>query len=106
MLGGWGCQVRTATGLSAALAEAERGAPDLILADGHLNEGEDGFACVQAVRQRLRHPVPAALITADRSAGVKERAENLGLPVLNKPIRPAALRTLMRRLTGARPAAE
>nr|WP_295834018.1 PAS domain-containing hybrid sensor histidine kinase/response regulator [uncultured Azospirillum sp.] len=106
MLGGWGCQVRTATGLTAALAEAENGPPDLILADVHLNEGEDGFACVQAVRQRLRQPVPAALITADRSAGVKERAESLGLPVLNKPIRPAALRTLMRRLTGARPAAE
>lgn len=106
MLGGWGCQVRTATGLTAALAEAESGAPDLILADVHLNEGEDGFACVQAVRQRLRLPVPAALITADRSAGVKERAESLGLPLLNKPIRPAALRTLMRRLTNARPAAE
>jgi CheY-like chemotaxis protein len=106
MLGGWGCRVRTATGLTAALAEAESGAPDLILADVHLNEGEDGFACVQAVRQRLRHPVPAALITADRSAVVKERAESLGLPLLNKPIRPAALRTLMRRLTNARPAAE
>ncbi|MGR0187765.1 PAS domain-containing hybrid sensor histidine kinase/response regulator [Azospirillum aestuarii] len=106
LFGGWGYRVRTAAGLEEALAAADGEPPDLILADVHLDDGMDGFTCVEALRRHLRASVPAALITADRSEPVKARALAAGLPLLNKPIRPAALRTLMRRLLTARRAAE
>jgi Na+/proline symporter/signal transduction histidine kinase/ActR/RegA family two-component response regulator len=106
LLGGWGCRVGTAVDLADALARAEAEPPDLILVDLHLGEGADGFQCVDALRRRLRRDVPAALITADRSEAVKARARAAGLPLLNKPVRPSALRTLMRRVLAAKRAAE
>ena len=106
LLGGWGCEVRTAASLDEALAKAGGDPPDLILADLHLGGDADGFACVEAVRRHLRLDVPAILITADHSEAVKARARAAGLPLLNKPLRTAALRTLLRRMLAARRAAE
>jgi signal transduction histidine kinase/CheY-like chemotaxis protein len=106
LLSGWGYRVRTATGLSEALAAAIEEPPDLIIADIHLDDGMDGFACVRKLRQNLHTELPAILVTADRSNTIKSRALANGLPLLNKPIRPAALRTLMRRMLAAYRAAE
>jgi hypothetical protein len=44
------------------------------------------------------------LITADRSSEVRSTAETLEIPVLNKPVKPAALRatvTRVRRMASA-----
>ena len=46
------------------------------------------------------------LITADRSEESRDWPSSCGLPVLNKPIKPAALRALMMRLMATRQAAE
>jgi len=108
LLVNWSCEVRTATGLAdmEALLERDPRPPDLIIADYHLGEEADGIACVEALRRRFRADLPAILITADRSEELKARATASGLPVLSKPIRPAALRALMRRALTARQAAE
>ena len=108
LLANWSCGVRTATGLAdmEALLARDPRAPDLIIADYHLGVGADGIACVEAVRRRFGADLPAILITADRSDELKARAAASGLPVLSKPIRPAALRALMRRGLAARQAAE
>ena len=50
--------------------------------------------------------VSAILITADRSARVREEARAAGVHVLNKPIKPASLRALMTQWRVQRVAAE
>jgi hypothetical protein len=46
------------------------------------------------------------LLTADRSNEVREAADRLDVPVLNKPVKPAALRSMISRLRQMMPAAE
>lgn len=106
LLEGWSCVVLTATDLAGARREIKRHAraPDIILADHHLEDGETGIASVEALAQELGIRVPAILITADYSEALREAAQARGYPVLHKPLRPAALRALMseilRRETG------
>ena len=47
------------------------GAPDVIIADYHLDSG-DGVAAIRAVRERLGRSTPAILATADRSPEVRD----------------------------------
>ncbi|MEW9625128.1 hybrid sensor histidine kinase/response regulator [Rhodanobacter geophilus] len=95
LLGRWGVDCRTARDATAAAAELCRGPVDLILADYHLTEGVDGLQVLQQLRA-VRDPLPpAALITADGSSELKQRARALGYPLLHKPVKPAALRALL-----------
>ncbi|MEP4559353.1 MAG: ATP-binding protein, partial [Nitratireductor sp.] len=107
LLEGWGCDVTTATGLAAyrGSGSAERGAPDVILADYHL-DNDDGIAVVKALRKLHKETIPAILLTADRSADVRDQATEVDVPVLNKPIKPAQLRSLLARWQRISPAAE
>jgi CheY-like chemotaxis protein len=50
--------------------------------------------------------MPAILITADRSAHVREEARAAGVHVLNKPVKPASLRALITQWRVQRVAAE
>jgi signal transduction histidine kinase/CheY-like chemotaxis protein len=101
---GWGCSVITHSG-SASIAEAEHlEMPDVILADYHL-DGENGLDVIRALRARFGAPVPAVLVTADRSNEVREAADLLDVPVINKPLKPAVLRTLITRMRRMTPAA-
>jgi CheY-like chemotaxis protein len=104
----WSCSVRTATGFAdlERLLESDPRPPDLVIADYHLDGGADGIACIAAVRRRFGADLPAILITADQSEELRTRARAQGLPVLHKPIKPAALRALMQRVLAARQAAE
>jgi CheY-like chemotaxis protein len=108
LLEGWGCRVLTATGLAKALKlrpEEIRGL-DMMMVDYHLDAEADGLRCIEALRQHFAVQTPAILITADRSEAVKAAAQSRGLHVLNKPIKPAALRALITRSISARQAAE
>ncbi len=107
MLENWRCRVLAA--VSAAEAEKlldETGlAPELILADYHL-ENATGIGCIRAIRAKAGHEIPAVLITANYSPDVEGEAREHHLHLLRKPIKPAALRALMMRLTPRRTAAE
>ena len=46
--------------------------------------------------------LPAALVTADRSAAVRALAEDRGVAVVTKPVKPAALRAAISGLAGQR----
>ena len=96
LLSGWGNTVATATGLDEALAVLAQwdGKIDMILADYHLNN-EDGISVIRTLRTRARRPVPAVLITADRTPAVADLAVAHDVHLLRKPLKPAALRAAM-----------
>jgi Na+/proline symporter/signal transduction histidine kinase/CheY-like chemotaxis protein len=103
----WGCRVALAHNLQegrAALAQLD-GAPDAIIADFHLDEG-DGLSAIAELRQQLGYNAPAILATADRSQEVREAAARADVALLNKPVKPAPLRAQLRRCLALREAAE
>jgi len=95
LLRGWGCEVIKAPDLELALeAVAESPTvPNGLLVDYHLDRG-NGIEAIAALRARCGD-LPAILITADRSPAVRERARAEGIQLLNKPLKPAALRALL-----------
>ena len=96
LLARWGCEVHVAAGEAEALALVAQGVePSVILADYHLDDRLTGDRAIAALRRRLARPVPAALITADRSDELLRRMRGQGLPVLNKPVKPNRLRALL-----------
>ncbi len=107
LLSGWGCRVLTALDLAEALAALDAGAaePDGLLVDYHL-DGGNGVAAIAALRRRAGRDIPAILITADRSAAVRDQARAVGAHVLNKPLKPASLRALIAQWQVQRIAAE
>jgi Na+/proline symporter/CheY-like chemotaxis protein len=96
LLGGWGCRVLKAPDLATAIAAvAERKlAPDALLVDYHLDDG-NGIEAIAELRRRCGADLAGILITADRGLSVREEARAHLIQVLNKPIKPAALRALL-----------
>lgn len=106
LLEGWGCLVTTAPGPDEALSQMIKGGePDVLIADYHLDRG-DGLAAIAALRERSRVPLPAILLTADRSPQVREAAAAFDVHILNKPLKPGALRALLAQWRATRLAAE
>lgn len=104
LLEGWGCIVDTASG-SRDLDRPEMPRPDIILADYHL-DGETGLGVIRRLRAIHGEDIPAVLVTADRSNEVRTAADRLDVPVINKPLKPAALRSMMARIRPLAKAAE
>jgi DNA-binding response OmpR family regulator len=91
----WGVDCRTALDVTQAEQELLRGRIDLVLADYHLSDDMDGLKALQHLHATLGELPPVAMITADGSSELKQRARALGYPLLHKPVRPAALRALL-----------
>jgi signal transduction histidine kinase len=111
LLEGWGCDVRGAR----SLKEIDRDGvllgwlPDLVLMDYHLDQ-TSGLDAIEWLRHNVGGHLPAALVTADRSPDVRRLAEERGIPVVTKPVKPGALRATIsglavrvERQTGSRP---
>ncbi|WP_206240559.1 hybrid sensor histidine kinase/response regulator [Novosphingobium terrae] len=97
LLGGWGCQVAIAGDYGEAVrlfADGER--PDIILADYHLNDGETGDRVIAQLQAHFAASIPAVMISADRGEELKTQLAASGTPLLNKPVKPAQLRALLR----------
>ena len=99
LLNGWGCSAHVALGSTEALRayDSAGGKIDMILADFHLDK-EDGISLINELRRKARRPIPAILITADRSLAVTDQATIHDIHVLRKPVKPAALRAAMSHL--------
>lgn len=104
LLEGWGCHVETASG-SGDLVKPGAPKPDLVLADYHL-DGSTGLDAVARLRAAYGQDLPCVLVTADRSSEVRAAAGRLDIPVVNKPLKPAVLRSMMARVRPLAPAAE
>jgi signal transduction histidine kinase len=99
----WGCDVRTALSLKQIDRERllEGWYPDLVLMDYHLDQ-TSGLDAIEWLRHNVGGHLPAALVTADRSAAVRALAEDRGVAVVTKPVKPAALRAAISGLAGQR----
>jgi CheY-like chemotaxis protein len=68
--------------------------PDVILADCHLDAGDDGLEVIRTLRS-LYGDVPAILITADRTELLARRAVAARVEMLTKPVPAAQLRSML-----------
>ncbi|WP_313037455.1 hybrid sensor histidine kinase/response regulator [Stutzerimonas nitrititolerans] len=102
LLGQWGCEVLTATDRAQAIAVLDGRAPELILADFHLDQGTTGWEVAQALRERFGEAIPVVMITADRSDQCRKQLQGLGVPVLNKPVKAGKMRAVLSQLLAGR----
>ncbi|KJH75833.1 MULTISPECIES: NahK/ErcS family hybrid sensor histidine kinase/response regulator [unclassified Pseudomonas] len=100
LLGQWGCEVVTATDQASALSALAGRAPELILADYHLDHGVVGCEVVRHLREHFAQAIPAVIITADRTDQCRRSLRRLDAPLLNKPVKPGKLRAVLSQLLG------
>jgi len=93
----WGCGVVTGDCETAVLAGLARcgAAPDAIISDYRLRNGKTGIEAIARLREAVATPIPAFLMSGDTDLDVVRQAEESGLPLLHKPVEPAALRTML-----------
>lgn len=97
VLESWGCQVVTAV----SLPDLERqlnpstSPVDLILADYHLDNDENGVDTVAAINGRRGNSVPVVMITANYTSELKQHIRELGYVLMNKPVKPLKLRSVL-----------
>ena len=70
----------------------------LILADYHLEDNNTGVQVIKQLRQQAQWDIPSVVITADQTDNVKKEIQDNSIFLLNKPIKPLSLRTLLNRL--------
>jgi signal transduction histidine kinase len=101
LLQSWGCTVRVASSLAEAMQQlSDAWVPDAILSDFHLGTTEDGMVCIQTLRAMTGQHIPACLISGDTNDDFLQSVVAADLPLLHKPVRPAKLRSLLRRMQG------
>ena len=89
----WGAEVIFADNMVSALSTVKT--PDLIIADYHLNDTDNGVAVCGALNKQLDVSIPMILSSADRSEQIQELAIASGMRYLPKPIKSAALKRLI-----------
>ncbi|WP_417656254.1 PAS-domain containing protein [Pseudidiomarina aestuarii] len=96
----WNCEVETFCTSDTALAYArthER--PDGLLLDYQLgDDAHDGLSLCRALREQWGDSVPAALVTAMRDDNLRRQAREQQLHFLAKPVKPAALKALLKHI--------
>ena len=100
LLGQWGCDVVTATDEASAIDALRGQAPELILADYHLDHAVVGCDVVRHLREHFHQTIPAVIITADRTDQCRRALQRLNAPLLNKPVKPGKLRAVLSQLLG------
>ena len=99
LLQSWGYVVLTAPSpeIAIGLLRRSRRRPSALIADYHL-DGCTGADAIGMLRARFGTDLPAMVITADRMPEVQLELDGLGVPMLNKPVRPAQLRSLLAKM--------
>lgn len=107
LMQGWGCEVALVATAEQARDAVEQGFhPDLMVSDFRLPGGQDGLQAIALVRESCGQ-LPACLISGDTDPELRARVQVLGIPLLQKPARPAKLRAALRNLVaGAKVPAE
>ncbi|MDX1598629.1 MAG: NahK/ErcS family hybrid sensor histidine kinase/response regulator [Marinobacter sp.] len=100
LLEGWDCRVVTAVSLEDLERQLDPAdSPvDLILADYHLDNDENGVDVVAEINGRRRCPAPVVMITANYTNELKQHIRELGHLLMNKPVKPLKLRSVLSHL--------
>lgn len=61
-------------------------APDFIVADYRLAEGQTGTQAICVLRQAFGHDIPGLLVTGETSIETLRDAASTGFPLLRKPV--------------------
>ncbi len=93
----WGCDVKTAAGLTDA-QDLFAGAPDLVIFDYQLDNGWTGDKVFDQLTGKWGVRPPAILVTAEDSDITSAIASDFKIERLLKPVPPAALRALISQL--------
>jgi len=101
LLEGWGCTVDAAADGAAAEALLRAHAAALWLFDYHLDDGDTGIALCARLRERFGAR-PTLILSADDSGEVRRAALEHGLSLLQKPVRPLALKSVLDRMLASR----
>ncbi|AKU13953.1 two-component hybrid sensor protein [Azoarcus sp. CIB] len=104
LLTSWGCKVAAAGDAESLVDQLNReGAiPELIISDFRLDGSCNGIEVIRSLRAWQGADIPAVLVTGDTGPDTLRQAQEEGLPLLHKPVRPARLRALLNRLPGSR----
>jgi two-component system, sensor histidine kinase len=94
----WGCVVMAAGSVSQALDYISAfPAPDVVLTDFRLGEERNGMDVIAMLRSHAGRDIPACLMSGDTDTDLIQAARDAGLTLLHKPVRPAKLRSFLRR---------
>ena len=94
----WNLACEQANARSSALKAARINRPDVVIVDYQFDDAHsgDGLQIIAALRALYpMHPPVAIMVTANRSVELKEITKNLGITLLQKPLRAARLRALL-----------
>jgi CheY-like chemotaxis protein len=72
--------------------------PDVLIVDYHLDRGDTGVKLAEELRTATRIHFPLVVITADAAEAVCEEVEAADGVYLRKPVKPLALRSVLRRV--------
>ncbi len=102
LLEGWGCEVITALSEQDLAGQVDNyhAEADLLIADYHLDNDQNGVDAVAHINARRSRPIPALMITANYSNELKLQIRELGHTLMHKPVRPMKLKTAMSHLLG------
>ncbi|MCH4246653.1 MAG: hybrid sensor histidine kinase/response regulator [Acinetobacter populi] len=92
LLNKWGYHAILATEPEQALELIQQHDIHVWLIDQHLNHDQYGL---DFIRQHKNEQIPTALITADTNPELPEMLKELGIVLLRKPLKPAALRAFL-----------
>lgn len=93
-----GMVARVTGGIPEALAQMGDDPPDVIIADYNLDNGDTGLQAIRELRAAAGQMVPAIIVSARSDAGLNRASLDMGVPMLEKPIRPEDLQAILHRM--------
>lgn len=96
----WGCEVIAVPSLGDAEQSLREtpAAPDIMIVDYRLSGAASGLDAIKSLEALSGTRIPALVVTGDTAPDRLQEAKASGYPLLHKPVKPANLRTAMRRL--------
>lgn len=100
LLVSWGASVKHAKNKQEALGivSTKQFSPDLIIADYHLDSGDNGIDAAKAVHEALQENIKTIVSSADGSESLQALSYEHNMQYLPKPIKQAALKRLLQKL--------
>jgi Na+/proline symporter/signal transduction histidine kinase len=95
----WGGKATCVTDETKAL-DSGINAPDLILADFHLDHGHTGVRAVDKLFKAWAQSVPTILNSANYNEDIRQQAIDQGFAFLNKPLKAGTLKRAMKKAMG------